>query len=68
MPRILVADPLVPEGLDLLRSQAQVDVKTGLGPGELMKILGNYDVLLVRSETQVTSEVIKAGKSLRRQS
>ena len=64
MPKVLVADPIVPEGLELLRSRAQVDVKTGLSPSELVKIVGDYDVLLVRSETEVTAEVIGAGKSL----
>ena len=64
MPKILVTDSLVPESLEFLRSRAQVDVKTGLTPDELVKILGDYDVLLVRSETKVTPEVIRAGKSL----
>ena len=65
MARILVADPIAPEGVELLRSRAQVDVKHALSPGELVEILGEYEALVVRSETKVTAEVIRSGKSLR---
>ncbi len=64
MPKILVADPIAQEGLELLRSQAQVDVRRGLHPQELLKIVGDYDALIVRSETKVTGAVIQAGKRL----
>ena len=64
MARILIADPIAPEGVELLKSQADVDVKTGLKTQELMEILGDYEALIVRSETQVTSEVIQTGKRL----
>ncbi len=64
MPRILVADPIAPEGVDLLGTRAEVDSKHGLTAPELMEILGGYDALVVRSETKVTAEVIGAGKKL----
>ena len=64
MPRILVADPIAPEGVDLLGTRAEVDSKHGLTAAELMEILGGYDALVVRSETKVTAEVIGAGKKL----
>ena len=64
MVKILISDPIAPEGIDLLRAQAEVDVKRGLKPQELMDVLGGYEALIVRSETQVTSEVIQAGKRL----
>ena len=38
---------------------------TDLSPGEIMDIIGDYDVLLVRSGTQVTADVIEAGKKLK---
>ena len=65
MPRILIADPIAPEGIDLLKARAQVDVKHGLSPQELAEILGDYDALVVRSETKVTAEVIRSGKRLK---
>ena len=64
MTKILIADPIDAEGVELLRTQADVDVKTGLKAQELMEILGDYEALIVRSETKVTAEVIKAGKHL----
>ena len=64
MAKILISDPIGPEGVELLRAQADVDVKTGLKPQELVGIIGDYEALIVRSETQVTSEVIEAGKRL----
>ena len=64
MPKILVADPIASEGVDLLGTRADVDSKYGLTAPELMEILGNYDALVVRSETKVTAEVIGAGKKL----
>ena len=64
MPKILVADPIAQEGVDLLSTRAQVDVKHGLKPQELLEILPEYDALVVRSETKVTAEAIRAGKRL----
>ena len=64
MPRILISDPIDPEGIEFLRAQADVDIKKGLGTQELIEILGDYDALIVRSETQVTREVVQAGKRL----
>jgi D-3-phosphoglycerate dehydrogenase len=65
--RFLVADALSPEGVAMLKAQPgfQVDVKTGLAKTELLDIIGNYDALLVRSQTKVTAEVIAAAKSLK---
>jgi D-3-phosphoglycerate dehydrogenase len=64
MPRILVSDPVAPEGVELLRTQGEVDVKLRLTPKELISIIGGYDALVVRSETRVTAEVIEAGERL----
>jgi len=62
--KVLVADPVWEEGIDILRNLAQVDIKTGLKPEELISIIGEYEALIVRSQTQVTSEVIAAGEKL----
>ncbi len=64
MPKILIADPIAQEGIELLKGQADVDVKTGMKPEELLGVVGEYDALVVRSETKVTADVIKAGKKL----
>ena len=62
--KILVADPIADEGVAVLRSEAEVDVKLGLKPKELVGIIGDYDALVVRSETKATAEIIESGKKL----
>ena len=62
--KILVADPIGDEGVSILRSEHEVDIKTGLKPAELMAIIGGYEALVVRSQTQVTADVIQAGNKL----
>ena len=54
MPKILVADPIGAEGVALLKSRAEVDVKTGMKPPELLAVISDYEGLVVRSETRVT--------------
>jgi D-3-phosphoglycerate dehydrogenase len=61
---VLVADPLAQEGIDLLKGCANVDVKTKLKPEEIKAIIGNYEALVVRSQTRVTADIIEAGNKL----
>ena len=64
--RILVSDPIADDGVSEFKEHGfEVDVKTGLTPDDLKKIIGGYDALVVRSETKVTAEVFAAGKRLR---
>ena len=62
--KVLIADKLAEEGIKILQPHAEVEVKTGLKPDELMATIGDYDALIVRSQTKVTADVIKAGKKL----
>ncbi len=62
--RVLVSDPLSPEGIALLEQHYPVDHITGLSEPRLMEIIGDYDALVVRSGTRVTAAVIDAGKKL----
>lgn len=64
MMKILVADPIAQDGIDILKREAEVDVRTGLPVEELLRIIGDYAALVVRSETKVTAEVFAAGKQL----
>ncbi|MGZ4163456.1 MAG: phosphoglycerate dehydrogenase [Tumebacillaceae bacterium] len=65
--RVLVSDPSSEQGLGaLLQSpDVEVDIRTDLEPDELQAIIGEYDGLLVRSQTKVTADLIRAGKKLR---
>ena len=48
--RILVSDPISDKGVELLRNhpELEVDVNTGLSPEELIKIIPNYQGLIIR--------------------
>lgn len=63
--KILVSDPLSPSGLEFLKKHARVEQQTKLSSEELQQIIGDYDALIVRSSTQVTREVIEAGRRLK---
>jgi len=63
--KVLVLDHISEEGIAALRSCAEIDIKPPQKPDELCSIIGDYDALMVRSATQVTSAVIEAGKSYR---
>lgn len=64
MYKVLITDPLSEFGIQQLLDAEDVEVvrKTSLSPAELLEIIGDYDALLVRSQTQVTAEVLQAGK------
>ncbi len=53
--RILVADPLDPQGVELLEAEADVYKGGDLSP------LGSVDALIVRSATRVTAEILERG-------
>src|SRR5215510_13415720 len=63
--RVLVTEPLSEQGLDLLRKDFQVDVRTDLAKGDLAAELAPYDALVIRSATQVTAAVLAAAPSLK---
>jgi phosphoglycerate dehydrogenase-like enzyme len=67
MAKILVSDKLSEAGLNILKAGAglEVDVKTGLKPDELKKIIGDYEGLIIRSSTKVTSDLLTAAKKLK---
>jgi len=62
--KVLITDSIAEEGIELLRKHAEIDVKLGLKPEEIIPIIGDYEALVVRSQTKVTNEVIEAGKKL----
>jgi len=64
--KILVCDPIDVEGVERLRQVGfEVDVKPSIGQAELDRIISGYDVLVVRSRTKVTRQLIDKGKRLR---
>ncbi|WP_039836088.1 phosphoglycerate dehydrogenase, partial [Paenibacillus sonchi] len=65
--KVLVSDPISDLGIQQLMdaSDVTVDKKTGLSEDELIAIIGEYDGLLVRSQTTVTEKIIAAGTKLK---
>jgi len=62
--KVLVSDPIAEEGIAILRQHVAVDVRTGLRADELAGIIGEYDGLVVRSETKVTAPILEAATRL----
>lgn len=64
--KVLAMDKCAEEGLKILKDAGiTVDSKAGLSEDELIKIIPEYDALIVRSETKATPKIIEAGKNLR---
>jgi len=65
MSRILVTEKIAETGLESLRRAGhEVDVKLGLSPEQLLETIPGASALIIRSSTQVTADVIAAGKDL----
>ena len=63
MARILVVEPVAQAGIDVLAVAHDTDVRVGIPRSELLQLLaeGNgYDALVVRSQTRVDAEVLRA--------
>jgi len=65
--KVLVADKLSKVGIEWLQSQEDVEVavKPGLEPGELAKMVGQYDGMIIRSGVKVTAEVLAKSGDLK---
>ncbi len=67
LPRVLVLDPIHPDGLALLRTVAEVDVVTGtaLTSAELCDRIDQYQAVINRGRTPIGAEAIERGGQLR---
>ncbi len=67
MKKVLITDSLASGWQDVFAeaSDVSVDVQTGLSQDLLADRIGDYDALIVRSETQVSRELIDAARQLR---
>jgi D-3-phosphoglycerate dehydrogenase / 2-oxoglutarate reductase len=66
--KILITDRIAREGIELLRTQlpqAQIDEQPGIKQEQLKAIIGEYQALIVRSETQVTGDILTAATRLK---
>ena len=66
MLKVLIADELSPKAVDIFRARGvEVDIRVGLNKAELLKVIGDYDGLAVRSATKADKDVIAAAKRLK---
>lgn len=66
MIRIHVNDPLSERAMELLRSKSILNVSSEhLPKGKLLEIMPEVNVLVVRSATKVTADIIEAGRKLK---
>lgn len=65
--KILVTDSLAPQGLEVFERTPdfKVDVRLGLKPADLKKIVGEYHGWVIRSGTKVTADLIEAAENLK---
>ena len=65
--RVLVSDPLSSKGLEILERAKglKYDLKPGVSPEELKRIIPEYDGIIIRSETKLKADLIEAGNRLK---
>ena len=66
MPKVLISDSMSNVAQKIFeKNKISVDVKIGLSEEEIIKIIPDYDGMVVRSATKVTKKIILAGKKLK---
>ena len=63
--RVLVKEKIADAGVDLLRAHFDVDVRTDMPEDELPAAIADYDAIVIRSATKMTSDVIERADRLK---
>jgi D-3-phosphoglycerate dehydrogenase len=65
--RVFVADAVSSKGVEALQQTGKIDVvvKTGLKEAEILPMVGDFDAIVVRSQTKITPAIIQAAKKLK---
>jgi D-3-phosphoglycerate dehydrogenase len=65
--RVLVTDEVDPQGISALRGEPllEIDERPTMKAEEILAIIGDYDAIIGRSATRITSDLLKAGKRLK---
>ena len=63
--KVLIADQINEKGIDELKDVAKVVANTSITKEELVKVIKDFDAIIVRSRTKVTREVIEAAEKLK---
>lgn len=65
MTKVLITTSLQEEAIEKLKKFFEVEIKPGISRDEFLKIIPEFEILIVRSETKVTKEIIDAAKNLK---
>lgn len=63
--KVLITDKINESAGKIIEPAADVDFLPTMPEDELIKIIPQYDALMVRSQTKVTAKIIEAGKNLK---
>ena len=63
--KVLITDGLDENGKTLLKKSVEVTDQPGISADDLLKVVGEFDALIVRGRTKVTAAVFEAGKKLK---
>ena len=65
-PKVLVCDKVHKAGIEMLQNAGfEVTLAEGISHEELLNVISEYDVIMVRSRTKVSRDVVKAAKKLK---
>ncbi|MBI1784704.1 phosphoglycerate dehydrogenase [Candidatus Sumerlaeota bacterium] len=66
-PRILISDPLTPDGIEILQNGGKFEVvnEPTITPEKLAEVIGGFDALAIRSRTNVTADILKNSGNLK---
>ncbi len=63
--KVLVAERIAEEGINILQGFAEVDIKISISRKEILDIIEDYHAIIVRSVTKVDKELIEKAKNLK---
>jgi D-3-phosphoglycerate dehydrogenase len=63
--KVLITDGLSDKGIEILKTDAQVDNKPDISADDLRKVAGDYDAMVVRGRTKVNAAVFEAAMKLK---
>ncbi len=65
MAHVLITDKINDLAVNIVSKVADVDNLATMDEDKLCEIIGNYDAILIRSQTKITSKVIDAAKNIK---
>src|SRR6185503_2716532 len=64
-PKVLVKEKIAESGVDLLRGDFDVELGLDMTDGELVERIGEFDGIVIRSQTSMTADLIDRGSRLK---